>query len=134
MTRLPYWMQRADFSSTDHDPVDAATAIHIVHSHDWPRELQLEGERKASGLDGCPPGIGFMNGDRILHICPAANGTAMVHYHGGVDVVTNPRLPLVDVPEYVQRFYADDHGWLAQHIRPVAPPGRPARRGPRNRN
>lgn len=133
MTRLPYWIQRADFSATDHDPVDATTAIHIVQSHDWPRELQLEEERKASGLDRCPPGIGFMNGDRILHICPAANGTAMVHYHGGVrgvDVLTNPRLPLTDVPDYIQRFYADDHGWLAQQLPEGARPGRPAWQAP----
>ena len=80
MTRLPYWIQRADLSATDHEPVDAATAIHIVQSHDWRAELQLEQERRASALDSCPPGIGFVNRGRILHICPGSDGTALVHY------------------------------------------------------
>src|SRR5688572_17723134 len=80
MHRLPYWIQRADLSATDHDPVDADTAVRIVLCHDWRAEWQLEKERQASRGDACPPGIGFVSGGRLLHICPGSDGTALVHY------------------------------------------------------
>ena len=69
---LPYWIQQADYSATDHDPVDLTRAIHTVQSHDWQAELQLGQEREAAGWESCPPGIGFVGDGRILHICSTA--------------------------------------------------------------
>jgi hypothetical protein len=115
--RLPCWIQRADFSATDHEPVDADTAVHVVQSHDWRAEWQLEQDRRSSGLECCPAGIGFVGGRRILHICPAADGTALVHYHPhGEPVVTNHRVTSTDIAECIRRFYADDHLWLTNML------------------
>jgi hypothetical protein len=81
MPRIPYWLQRADLTSTQHEPVDVDTAIQVLHSHDWRAELELERERESAGFESCPPGIGFCSAtDQILHICPGPDGSALVYY------------------------------------------------------
>lgn len=81
MEEIPYWIQRSDFSSTDFPAVDAESAIGILQSHDWQAELEFERARNESGLESCPPGIGLVAGDgRVLHLCPWANGSALVQY------------------------------------------------------
>ena len=113
--RLPYWIQRADLSATDHEPVDAETAVHLVHSYNWAAEWQLEQDRQASGLECCPAGIGFVADERILHICPADDGTALVHYHpDGQSVLTNTRVLTADIAACIRGFYADHHLWLTR--------------------
>jgi hypothetical protein len=95
--KVPYWIQQADLSATDYDPVDVEAALQIVRSHDWSGELTLQKEREAAGQETCPPGIGFVCGGRILHICPASDGTALVHYDAEL-----PRVELRVVPQLIR--------------------------------
>ena len=82
MKAIPYWIQRADFSSTEYGPAEVADGVSAFETHDWRRELDLYAERESTGAECCPPGIGFVDpGGDILHICPGGNGLAMVHYH-----------------------------------------------------
>ena len=79
---IPYWIQRADFSSTDYGPVEVVDGVRAFETHDWRRELDLYSELESTGAECCPPGIGFVDpGGDILHICPSGSGPAMVHYH-----------------------------------------------------
>jgi hypothetical protein len=79
---IPYWIQRADCSATDYEPIPVADAIRAFEGHDWRSELDLFSEMETTGADCCPPGIGFVASDgTILHICPGSDGRAMVHYH-----------------------------------------------------
>jgi len=79
---ISYWIQRANFETTEHGSVDAAQAVRIFESHDWRGELNDYAELERTGTESCPPGIGFVapNGE-ILHICPDAHQNAQVHYH-----------------------------------------------------
>jgi hypothetical protein len=83
---IPYWIQRADFSATEYDPVEVAEGVRAFETHDWRRELDLYSELEGAGAECCPPEIGFMDasGD-ILHICPDGNGRAMVHSGAAID-------------------------------------------------
>lgn len=97
MGKIRYWLQRADYTSTEYDAVDAATAVRILDLHDWRAELEFEREREAAGLETCPPGIGFVaDANRFLHICPGRDATALVHYH-----TDEPRLRLRTTPMLV---------------------------------
>jgi hypothetical protein len=82
MAAIAYWIQRANFATTEHGPVDATEAVRVFESHDWHRELNDYIELERAGAECCPPGIGFVapNGE-ILHICPDAHQNAVVHYH-----------------------------------------------------
>ena len=82
MRSLPYWIQRADFSSTDFEPVDVTGALRAFTMHDGSAELDLLSELEAKARESCPPGIGFVASDgAILHVCPSSAGRALIHYH-----------------------------------------------------
>ncbi len=104
---IPYWIQRADFSATDHSAVAVADAVRALEGHDWDRELALYAELESAGADCCPPGIGFVDpGGDILHICPTGNGRAMVHYHF---TSTGKLLGLLPVPRSMVETRYDLH-------------------------
>jgi hypothetical protein len=106
--KLPYWIQRADFSSRHFDPIDVVGAEAILLGHDWRKERtflkSLENEGKAIGEDCCTPGVGFIRGKAILHIVPHEDRTADCYVlgalspyalqkgerHGNVVCVTDP--------------------------------------------
>ena len=120
------WIQRADFTATEHPPIDSSRALELMTTHDWPSEWRLLREREAGGLETCPPGIGFTaSAGRLLHICPGENGGALVHYHCSerrrwlglvpqdvVVVRTKHAVESSQVAEFVRRFFDDDHAWL----------------------
>ncbi|HKA33294.1 MAG TPA: hypothetical protein VKH64_08790 [Candidatus Binatia bacterium] len=82
MKSLRYWIQRADLSATDYEPVDAAAAVRAFTTHDWAEETSLLSELEKAGKQCCPPGIGFVDpSGPILHVCPTTDGNATVHYH-----------------------------------------------------
>src|SRR5687767_7276614 len=82
MTLMSYWIQRADFSSADFEPVDFNSALRAFTTHDWSAELDFLSELEASANESCPPGIGFVAPTgAILHVCPGRDGRALVHYH-----------------------------------------------------
>ena len=126
MRTISYWIQRADFTATEHVPIESVRAVELVRTHDWSSEWRLFREREAAGLETCPPGVGFIAAPGvILHVCPADNGHALVHYHfterrrwlglisHNEEVVrTNSAVESSQIPEFVRRFYEDDHAWL----------------------
>ncbi|PYO55013.1 MAG: hypothetical protein DMD83_21190 [Candidatus Rokuibacteriota bacterium] len=126
MKEIPYWIQRADFSATDYDPVEATDAVRAFATHDWRRELDLYSELERAGAECCPPGIGFVDpsGD-ILHICPSENGHALVHYHftarrkflGLIPVArslveTRRDVHRSVVSELISLFFQGQHDWM----------------------
>ena len=130
MRMIWYWIQRADFAATEHEPIDVVGAVELVRSHDWPSEWRLLTERAAGGLETCPPGIGFTaKPGWILHLCCGEDGRALVNYHftqrerwlglipHDAEVVrTNPAVESSHLPEFVRRFFDDDHAWLLNRI------------------
>jgi hypothetical protein len=126
MGTITCWIQRADFTTADHGVADAAAAAGLMRAHDWADEWQLFENRRADGLETCPPGAGFVKGDgAMLHVSPERDGRALVHYHfrerrrwlGLVPyeeqiVRTNGAVVSSQLPEFIRRFYDDDHLWL----------------------
>ena len=133
MDRMPYWIQRADFSSADNEAVDVKRAIELISVHDWAEELRLFDSLQSEGREVSPPGIGFVaSPGHVLHICPARNGTALVHYHFAEEpkrlrliptsrsvVRSQSAVPLWQIPEFIRRFYAGDHRWLCERTSAV---------------
>src|ERR1700752_825999 len=71
MKSLAYWIQRADFSATDHEPIDVASALRAFDAHAWQDELNFQMELESRGREYCPPGMGFIDPDGpMLHVCP----------------------------------------------------------------
>ena len=75
--KLPYWIQRADYSATDFEPVSLPAAQALLRDHDWKAERSYQKSLEDSDEDQCPPGIGFVGDNgRVLHICPEEDGSA----------------------------------------------------------
>jgi hypothetical protein len=75
--RIPYWIQRADFTSAEFPPVRFRRGLAALRSHDWAAERHFEQERaEAEGEEEtCPPGIGFVYAEGcVLHVCPKGYG------------------------------------------------------------
>jgi len=130
MKRIPYWIQRADFSATDYDPIEVADGIRAFERHDWRGELDLYSELESNGAECCPPGIGFVAADgTILHICPNSDGRATVHYHftgtlkffGLIPiprsiVETRHDMTRSEVLELIGFFFEGRHDWILQKL------------------
>lgn len=58
--KLPYWIQRADFTSAEYPPASFKAGLAALRGYDWQAELRLEEELTAGEQDFCMPGIGFM--------------------------------------------------------------------------
>ena len=127
MKSLGYWIQRADFSATDHEPTDVATALRAFDAHSWHDELNLQSELENGGREYCPPGIGFVDPDgHMLHVCPTADGRALVHYHSksafGVirraapPVQTREGMLRADVVELIHYFFQGQHDWILKRL------------------
>ncbi len=75
------WVQRADFSTTEHETSSAAEAVSRYRDHEWASELALENELAAGAKEHCPPGMGFVGSDgHILHVCPRESD-ASINFH-----------------------------------------------------
>ena len=116
---LPYWIQRADYSSTDFAPVDVTAALRAFASHDWSAEHALLQQLERSGRESCPPGIGFVdpNGP-VLHICPGPDRHAMAHYQGKATDANYTRegVERSVVVHFIQCFFDDRHDVLANEF------------------
>jgi len=44
MASIAYWIQRADFSASDHETVTSEGAIEVLRSHNWEAESRLQAE------------------------------------------------------------------------------------------
>ncbi len=127
MTTLEYWIQRADFSTTDFPPVDVAGALRALDAHHWPNEWKLQAELENAGEEYCPPGIGFVDPDGpFLHVCPSAGGRYLVHFHAktafsllrpsATTVHTGENLSRADVGELIKHFFHGEHARVFQAL------------------
>jgi hypothetical protein len=130
MRLLPYWIQRADFSSTDFEPVDVNGALRAFMTHDWSEELDFLSELEASASESCPPGIGFVAPTgAILHVCPSSDGRALVQYHAETtrtvlgfipmprsEIHTKEGVERSDVGEMIHSFFEGRHDWLLHKL------------------
>jgi hypothetical protein len=126
MRSLAYWIQRADFSATDYEPVDAAGALRVFEVHPWHDELRFQAELESGGREYCPPGIGFVDPDGpILHVCPTADGRTLVHYHAPprfglppVEAAVHTREGLLraEAAELIHYFFHGQHDWILQKL------------------
>ena len=125
MTEIDYWIQHADFSTDEFEPATLDEAIQAFEAHDWTAENELRATREAAGEEWCPPGIGYDQAGRILHICPEPGESALVHYHFSTDRSlfgllrrrvqdsrTSEGVSVEKVPELIRRFYNGEHDWL----------------------
>ena len=136
MKLLPYWIQRANFSSTDFEPVDVNGALRAFTTHDWNAELDFLSELEASASESCPPGIGFVAPTgAILHVCPGPDGRALVHYHArttskvlGIfpvsrsEVHTRDSVERSEVSQMIHSFFEGRHDWLIRKLTVVGSP------------
>jgi hypothetical protein len=74
--QLKYWIQQADFSATDFEGIDVVGAEMVLRDHDWRSEWAHQALLASEGEDFCKPGVGFVRGEFILHLCPNENRTA----------------------------------------------------------
>ena len=130
MKSLPYWIQRADLSASDHEAVDVENALRVFMTHDWGEELELLSELERAGREYCPPGIGFVDpAGPILHVCPSSGGRALVHYHPKAmrklfgfiptfqeEVQTKQGVQQSDVVELIHSFFAGRHDWILRKL------------------
>lgn len=126
--RVRYWIQHADFTTEDHDLVDAAEGLRVFTEHDWAGEMSLCSALDTSGRQYCQPGIGLVNPNgAILHLCPGADGQTMVHYHlktvrkflgiplARQTVLSKPNFQQRQAAELVRLFFSgDDHSLRAK--------------------
>ena len=128
---IPYWIQKADFTSEDFGAVDYKQAQVALKKFDWAKEIQKQNELEKSGNESCDPGIGFISDDgRMLHICPNGKGKAYFHYHfsktrrlfglipSKSDLIAS-RMDIheFDLAEVIRRFYLSDHEWIMDKTR-----------------
>jgi hypothetical protein len=118
MNSLACWVQRADFSTTDHGPLDVDTALWLFDRHPWREELNLQSELASQEREYCPPGIGFVDpGGPILHICPTADGLAVVHYHSALRTVrTREGISRADVIELIHHLFQGEQDWIVTKL------------------
>jgi hypothetical protein len=128
MMLLAYWIQRADFTATDHDPVDAGGAVRAFDVHPWQEEWNLQATLESEGSDYCPPGMGLVHPDgQILHVCPTVDGRALVHYHcaptfrgiAALEAVTHTREGMLraEAIELIHDFFHGQHDWILMKLR-----------------
>lgn len=82
--KVGYWIQNADYSAVDHDPVDYQGALAAWRGHDWAAALAEFDKLDSAGEDCCPPGIGFTRPmtpiAEFLQICPAPDSSWTIYY------------------------------------------------------
>ena len=126
---MHYWIQRADFTSSERDVSGAEELLAIFRSHPWPAERDFQARRVLAGEESCPPGLGIVPDDgRLLHLCPLSNGLVACHYHfvehnkvAGLFRTSRSRELTNEVPapaaeELVRRFLIDDHDGLVREL------------------
>jgi hypothetical protein len=127
---LKCWIQHADFSATDNEPVDASAAVRAFTTHDWAEETNLLSTLEKAGKGFCPPGIGFVYpAGPILHVCPSVDGSATVHYHDNITrkflgivplrqstVHTKRDVSRSDVAELITYFFEGRNDWIVRKL------------------
>jgi hypothetical protein len=100
--KLRYWIQQADFTAKDYDPVDLIEAERLLTDYNWGKARAfMRSLAQARGVDSgeyCEPGIGFVtDAGRLLHICPREEGEALCMYLLLSDVLERRGLEAINV-------------------------------------
>lgn len=103
------WIQYHDYSSISLESPDINSALEAYDATDWESELQKEQEAIDSGTKSCPPGMGFVDEDKIiLHICPTFNDF-LYHYHHPVRKKLFGFIPYTNQEVYSVYLATDEH-------------------------
>jgi len=124
---IPYWIQRSDFTATDHDPVDADQAVNDFLGYDWEGEDRLFDELDQRSEDNCSAGFGLFTDDgRRLHVCRHDNGMFFFFYDRKVKLLgifpyskseASAKMTAAEAAEAIRRFFDGDHEWLMRKCR-----------------
>jgi hypothetical protein len=112
--KLPYWIQRADFSSAEFPPVRVRRGLAVLRGHDWAAQWQYEKELSEAEKETCLPGIGFVYAKgTVLHICPGAFGGAQCFLLRDDGVLDVPYANPAQQRRLLRLLYAGRHRRLA---------------------
>lgn len=77
---MEVWLQKHNYES---EVIEDSTSDHcltLLDSYDWAKELEQYEQAMDSKQDRCPPGMGFVDRDRVLHVMPIHDGQSHYHY------------------------------------------------------
>ena len=77
---MEVWIQRHDHTTESHSELNRDQCLALLDSFDWESELAKYEEALDQKRDRCPPGMGFVDGDRTLHVMPIHDGKSHYHY------------------------------------------------------
>ena len=127
MTTLAYWIQRADFTTTDYDPVDVAGALRALDAHPWHDELKFQTELESAG--GNTARLESASSIRTDHSCTCApppmvdisctstrRQPVSVLRPFATTVHTGEGMLRADVGELIQHFFDGQHARIRQAL------------------
>ena len=74
---MEVWIQKHDYHIDGHSGLDRDQCLALLDSFDWESELASYEEALERNQDRCPPGMGFVDGDRALHVMPIHDGKSI---------------------------------------------------------
>lgn len=77
---MEVWIQRHDYSTDSLPESDQESSLAALERFDWESEFLGYEAALDAQADRCPPGMGFVDGDRLLHIMPIREGRSHYHY------------------------------------------------------
>ena len=121
------WLQRHDPSADEHSEVSLDHGLELLEGFGWASELAEYERALEAGRERCPPGRGFVDGTRILHVMPIHDGRSHYHYSSDHPVRlfsffgANKTLDVWDVPdrhrpELIGLHYDQEQSKLVQRL------------------
>lgn len=77
---MEVWIQKHDYETDVIEETASEHCLALLGSFDWTGELEKYEEALEAKRDRCPPGMGFVDGDRVLHVMPIHEGRSHYHY------------------------------------------------------
>ncbi|MFP6882260.1 MAG: hypothetical protein VCA34_14995 [Roseibacillus sp.] len=74
------WIQKHDFTTDSLSDGAQDHGLELLSSFDWEAELAKYEEALDEKRDRCPPGMGFVDDDRVLHVMPIHDGKSHYNY------------------------------------------------------
>jgi hypothetical protein len=75
---MEVWLQKHDHTTESLSDRSREDCLALLDSFDWDSELANYEAALEKGADRCPPGMGFVDGGRTLHVMPIHDGVS--HY------------------------------------------------------
>ena len=77
---MEVWIQKHDHCTETLPDTSREHCLALLDSFDWDAELERYEEALDASRDRCPPGMGFVDGERLLHVMPIHEGKSHYHY------------------------------------------------------